>query len=61
MVSRARDQIQREKNQAIQDLRGQVADLAMMAASKIVTSSLTPEAQKKLVDEFIAKVPRVES
>ena len=61
MVARARDQIQREKGLAIQELRGQVADIAMQAASKIVTSSLTPDAQRKLVDEFISTLPRVES
>jgi len=58
MVQRARDQIDREKNQAILELRGQVADLAVQAASKIVQSSLTPEAQRKLVDEFIKTMPR---
>jgi F-type H+-transporting ATPase subunit b len=58
MVQRARDQIGREKNQAILELRSQVADLAVQAASKIVQSSLTPEAQRKLVDEFIKTVPR---
>jgi len=58
MVQRARDQIEREKNQAILELRGQVADLAVQAASKIVQSSLTPEAQRKLVDEFIKTMPR---
>ena len=58
MVQRARDQIDREKNQAILELRGQVADLAVQAASKIVESSLTPEAQRKLVDEFIKTMPR---
>ena len=58
MVQRARDQIEREKNQAIVELRGQVADLAMQAASKIVASSMTPEAQRKLVDDFIKTVPR---
>ena len=58
MVQRARQQIDQEKNQAILELRGQVADLAMEAASKIVASSMTPEAQRKLVDEFIKTVPR---
>jgi F-type H+-transporting ATPase subunit b len=58
LVQRARDQIEREKNQAILDLRAQVADLAMEAAAKIVTSSLTPDAQRKLVDDFIKTVPR---
>jgi len=58
MVQRARDQIEREKNQAILELRGQVADLAVQAASKIVTSSLTPDAQRKLVDDFLKTMPR---
>jgi F-type H+-transporting ATPase subunit b len=58
MVQRAREQIDREKGQAILELRTQVAELAMQAASKIVESSLTPEAQRKLVDDFIKTMPR---
>jgi F-type H+-transporting ATPase subunit b len=58
MVQRAREQIEREKGQAILELRSQVADLAMQAASRIVESSLTPEAQRKLVDDFIKTMPR---
>jgi len=57
MVQRAKDQIEREKKLAIQELRGQVADLAVEAASRIVQSSLTPEAQKKLVNEFLDSLP----
>jgi F-type H+-transporting ATPase subunit b len=58
MVQRARDQIDREKNQAILELRAEVADLAVQAASKIVESSLTPDAQRKLVDDFLKTMPR---
>ena len=58
MVERARQQIEREKAQAILELRTQVADLAMAAASKIVVASLTPEAQRKLVDDFLKTMPR---
>ena len=57
ILRKAKEQIEREKRLAIQELRGQVADLAVEAASKIVTSSLTPEAQRKLVHEFIEKLP----
>jgi len=57
-IQRAREQVEREKTAAIQELRGQVADLAVEAAARIVTSSMTPEAQKKLVNEFIAQVPK---
>jgi len=58
IVTRAREQIERDKNEAIAELRGQVADIAVEAASKIVKSSLTPEAQKKLVDDYITSLPR---
>jgi F-type H+-transporting ATPase subunit b len=60
MIQRARDQVEREKTVAIQELRSQVADLAVEAAAKIVTSSLTLEAQKKLVAEFVASVPKAQ-
>lgn len=57
-MAKAREQIQREKQLAIQEIRGEIADLAMGAAAKIVESSLTQDAQRKLVDEFIEGLPR---
>ena len=60
IVQKALAQIEREKTKAILELRSSVADLAMQAAEKIVKSSLTPEAQRKLVDETIAALPRVQ-
>lgn len=61
MIARAKDQIERETGQAVQELRAQVADLAVEAAARIVTSSLTPEAQRKLVNDFITSLPKAES
>lgn len=58
MVQKAKEQIEREKKLAIQELRSSVADLAVEAAAKIVQSSMTPEAQKKLVHEFIDNLPQ---
>jgi F-type H+-transporting ATPase subunit b len=60
IVQKALAQIEREKTKAILELRSSVADLAMTAAEKIVRSSLTPEAQRKLVDETIAALPRAQ-
>jgi F-type H+-transporting ATPase subunit b len=57
LVERAKEQIQREKVAAIDELRGQVAEIAVEAAAKIVKSSLTPEAQRKLADDFVASLP----
>ena len=58
LVERARGQIDREKSSAIQALRAEVADLAVEAAAKIVTSSMSEENQRKLVDDFIAGLPK---
>jgi F-type H+-transporting ATPase subunit b len=58
IVSRAREQIEREKNTAVQQLRSEVAELAMAAAAKIVESSMTPDQQRKLVDQFITQLPQ---
>ena len=58
MVQKAKEQIEREKKLAIQELRSSVADLAVEGAAKIVQSSMTPEAQKKLVHDFIETLPQ---
>jgi len=60
VLARAREQLGREKDQAIAELRAQVADIAVEAASRIVKSSLTEEAQRKLVDDYIAELPRAQ-
>ena len=57
LVEKAREQIARETDIAVRDLRAQVADLAIEAAGKIVRSSLTPQAQRQLVDEFLESLP----
>ena len=58
MIGRAKEQVEREKQLAILELRQQVADLAIEAASRIVKSSLTPEVQRQLVDDFIKDLPK---
>ena len=58
LLKRARDQIERDKAQAIQELRAQVAEIAIAAAGKIVESSLTPQVQRKLVDDVITALPQ---
>jgi F-type H+-transporting ATPase subunit b len=58
VLARAREQMDREKDQAVAELRAHVADLAVEAASLIVKSSLTEEVQRKLVDDYIKALPR---
>ena len=54
LIERARAEIEQERNRAYQDLRQQVADLAVLAASRVVRRSLDDTAQRELIREFLA-------
>jgi F-type H+-transporting ATPase subunit b len=55
MRERATGEIEAEKQRAIAELRGEVADLALAAASRVVGESMTDDRQRRLVDEFLAE------
>jgi F-type H+-transporting ATPase subunit b len=56
LLARARDEIEREKETAIAELRREVADLAIMAASHVVGRSLDDADRRRLVDEALTEV-----
>jgi F-type H+-transporting ATPase subunit b len=53
MRERATDEIEAEKKRAIAELRGEVADLALAAAGRVVGESMTDDRQRRLVREFL--------
>jgi len=55
MRERASGEIEAEKQRAIAELRGEVADLALAAASRVVGESMTDDRQRRLVDEFLTE------
>jgi F-type H+-transporting ATPase subunit b len=57
-VEQAKDEIQRERDAALVQLRNQVADLAIKAAEKILDESLDAARQKKIVDKVLQKIPK---
>ena len=57
MRERATAEIEAEKTRAIADLRGEVADLALAAAGRVVGESMTDDRQRRLVQEFLATSP----
>ena len=55
MRLRAAAEIDAEKQRAIAELRGEVADLALAAAGRVVGESMTGDRQRKLVADFLAE------
>lgn len=53
--TRARAEIVAEKERAMAEIRSQVADLALLAAGKLVGREMDGPTQRRLVDEFLAE------
>jgi len=53
LIARARAEIQQEREKAVQDLRSQVADLAVMAAGRIIGESLNAKKHRALIERTI--------
>lgn len=59
MKTQAVADIEAERMRALADVRSQVADLALMAAGKVVGETMTQDRERRLVDQFLAEVPAV--
>ncbi len=58
MQESAQADIENQKQQALTELRSEVAALAVGAAEKILRKEIDAEAQRGLVDQFIADLPQ---
>ncbi len=56
IVSRADVQIEMEKRRAFEEVKKDISDIALLAASKVVERELSPEEHQKLIGEFIDHV-----
>jgi F-type H+-transporting ATPase subunit b len=53
LITRARRDIQRERDEAISEIRKEVADLTIMAAEKVIDRSLDKKAHRELIDKVL--------
>lgn len=56
MIDQAKDEIRREKDAALLALRGEVAELAVTAAGKIIDTTLDVNKHRALVDNVIKDI-----
>jgi len=58
MLDAAKEEIDRKTEQAIGQLRGEVAGLAIKAAEKILEETLDESRQRALVEKFLNELPK---
>lgn len=55
VAAKATEEIIREKDAAVAQLQGKVADLAIDAAARVVNQSFDKQAHEKLIDQFLSE------
>ncbi|MFQ5996876.1 MAG: F0F1 ATP synthase subunit B [Dehalococcoidales bacterium] len=53
LITRARTEIQRERDEAVDELRKEFADLTILAAGKVIDRSLDKKAHRQLIDKVL--------
>ena len=61
MLERARREIEQEKESAIAELRREAIELAIAGASKVIEQNLDDQANRKIVESFLASIPVAET
>jgi len=55
IIAKARTEIARESDEAIEELKRQFVDLAITAAEKVISETLDKEKHRRLIDEVLDK------
>lgn len=56
MISRAGEQIEAERKKAVNQIKNEIADIALLAAGSVLEKEMDDESHRKLIDDFIESV-----
>ena len=59
LIKRAQDEITRETEKAMKELRSQIADISIQVASKVIQKSLDKDEHAKLINQYITEVGKI--
>jgi len=58
ILEQAKKEIAIQKESMVEQIRDEIADVAIKAAEKIIIDNLDTEKQKKVIDEYIKRIPK---
>jgi F-type H+-transporting ATPase subunit b len=53
LIARAQSEIQRERDKSMEELRAEFADIAILAAEKVINETLDKKKHRKIIDEVL--------
>jgi F-type H+-transporting ATPase subunit b len=57
-IDRAKEEIEQQKETALNEMKDEISDIAIKAAEKIISENLDDKKQKKIIDDFLIKIPK---
>ncbi len=60
IFAKAQEEIRREKERALKEVRNEIADLAVLAAGKVLEKSITKEDHEKMIEDFVSQVENLQ-
>jgi F-type H+-transporting ATPase subunit b len=58
MIEQAKLEIEQKEQSALDNMKEEISNLAIKAAEKIISESLDENKQKKIIDDFLKKIPK---
>jgi F-type H+-transporting ATPase subunit b len=60
LIAKARSEIQRERDKSVEELRAEFADIAILAAEKVIKETLDKKKHRKIIDEVLKESKTLE-
>ena len=58
VIEQAKTEIEQQKEAALSEMKDEISDIAIRAAEKIINENLDERKQKKIIDDFLVKMPK---
>ena len=58
MIEQAKVEIMQQQNSALEQLKDEISDIAIKAAEKIINTNLDANKQKKIINDFLNRIPK---
>ena len=58
LIDQAKEEIEQQKETALSEMKDEISNIAIKAAEKIINENLDSKKQKKIVDDFLTKIPK---
>ena len=58
LIDQAKTEIDQQKDAALNEMKDEISEIAIKAAEKLINENLDEKKQKKIIDDFLVRIPK---